>query len=227
MDIQMTSAVVGIACLAFAAIGTFLLIPERELTARERIGIHTIFWAFVIFAMWTIYQMVWGDQQWTTWDKYFYMSVPFLLGLLLSLLAELSSKRPPINIEDKRLHDITGRTWNRLPTNVKRGLQKTVMNVQEVPAWSELDRESLNPGKTNAAKWFPILPFPARGVIHVSINDSRNLSDDVLTGALAAEFARAYQSTHTPFDVDTIEKAADKLPPKWGFKKELEALAKS
>jgi hypothetical protein len=224
MDTQMTSGIIGIICLGFAAIGTFLLVPDRELTGRERLGIHTIFWAFVIYAMWIIYQLVWSDQNWTRWDKYFYIGVPFLLGMFLSLLAEFTSKRPPINIEDQRIHDITARTWKRLPNGVKRALQKTVMNIQEIPEWSELDKESLNPGEINAAKWFPILPFPARGIIHLSVNDSRQLPDDVIAGALAGEFGRAYQSTRTPFDTDTISKASKNLPLKWGFKKELESL---
>jgi hypothetical protein len=211
MDIQMTSGIVGIACLAFAAIGTFLLVPNRELTGRERMGIHTIFWAFIIYAVWIIYQLMWMDQRWTTWDKYFYISVPILLGLLLSLLAEFISKQPPINIEDQRIRKITTQTWNRLPTNV-------------IPEWSELDKENLNPGIINAAKWFPILPFPARGILHLSISDCNKLPDAVIAGALARELAHAYQSTHTPFDTDAIEKAGSTLPIKWGFKKEIDAL---
>jgi hypothetical protein len=225
MDTQMTSGIIGVTCLAFAAIGTFLLVPDRELTVRERLGIHTIFWVFVIYAMWIIYQIVWPDQNWTRWDKYFYMAVPFLLGLLLSLLAEFTSKKPLINIEDRRIRNITARTWKRLPNGVKRALQKTIMNIQEIPEWSELDKESLKPGKINLAKWFPILPFPARGIIHVSVNDSSQQSDDVIVGALAIEFSHAYQSTRTPFDTDAIEKAGESLPPNWGFKKELRAVA--
>ncbi len=224
MNIQMTSGILGIACLGFAAIGTFLLVPNRELTGRERLGIHTIFWAFIIYAMWIIYQLVWIDQRWTTWDKYFYMSVPLLLGLLLSLLAEFNSKQPPINIEDERIRKITTQTWNRLPTNVKRGLQTTVMNIQGIPGWSELDNEIIKPGLTNAATWFPILPFPAKGILHMSISDCNKLPDAVITGALARELAHAYQSTHTPFDTDMIDKAGNTLPIKWGFKKEIDAL---
>ena len=225
MDIQITSGIVGIACLGFAAIGTFLLIPNRELTGRERLGIHAIFWAFIIYAMWIIYQLMWMDQRWTTLDKYFYMSVPFLLGLLLSLLAEFNSKQPPINVEDQRIRKITTQTWNRLPTNVKRGLQATVMNIQGIPEWSELDKEIQNPEIINAAKWFPILPFPARGIIHLSIKDCKDLADPVIAGALARELAHAYQSTLTPFDTDAINKAGGALPVKWGFKKETDALS--
>ncbi|MGD0854522.1 MAG: hypothetical protein ABSA18_01780 [Dehalococcoidia bacterium] len=224
MDIQMTSGIVGIACLGFAAIGTFLLVPNRELTGRERLGIHTIFWAFIIYAIWIIYQLVWIDQRWTAWDKYFYICVPFLLGLLLSLLAEFNSKQPPINIEDQRIRKITNQTWARLPTHVKRGLQATVMNIQGIPEWSELDIEIIKPGIINAAKWFPILPFPARGILHLSISDCNKLPDAVIAGALARELALAYQSTHTPFDTDAIDKAGRTLPLKWGFKKEIDAL---
>ena len=224
MDIQITSGILGIVCLGFAAIGTFLLVPNRELTGRERLGIHTIFWAFIIYAMWIIYQIVWRDQRWTTCDKYFYICVPLLLGLLLSLLSEFNSKQPPINIDDQRIRKITTQTWARLPTNVKRGLQATVMNIQGIPEWSDLDNESVKPGIINAAKWFPILPFPARGILHLSISDCNKLPDAVIAGALARELALAYQSTHTPFDTDAIDKAGSTLPLKWGFKKEIDAL---
>ena len=218
MDIQVTSAVIGVTCLAFAAIGTFLLIPDRELTVREKIGIHTIFWVFVIYAAWIIYTQVWVDKGWTTWDKYFYISVPLLLGLLLSLLAEFTSKQPPLHIENQRIRNITSRTWGKLPNNVKRALQRTIMNILEVPEWSELDEDSSKPGKPSAARWFPILPFPARGIIHISVKDCESLSDDVIAGTLASQMARAYQSTRTPFDNEAIDNGAETLPPKWHFK---------
>ncbi|MBN1376186.1 MAG: hypothetical protein JXA01_08535 [Dehalococcoidia bacterium] len=224
MDAQITSGIIGIACLACAAIGTFLLVPDRELTVRERIGIHTIFWAFIIYAIWIIFQLVWQDQKFSALDKYFYMIVPVLLGLLLSLLAEFNYKRPPVNISDPRLNKITIQTWNRLPNSVKRGLQNTIMNIQDIPEWSALDRDEFNTGKITAARWLPILPYPARGIIHLSVSDCQGLSDDAVAGVLAREFGHAYQTTRTPFDTDTIDKARDSLPAKWGFNKEIAAL---
>ena len=223
MDAQFVSGIIGAVCLGFTAIGAFLLMPDRELSVRERIGIHTIFWTFVIYAMWIIYNLIWKANNWSPWDKYFYISIPFLLGLILSLLSELNSKQPPINIPETRLKNLAVGTWNRLPNSVKKGLHNTVMNIQSIPEWSPLDREGFKL-KINAAKWFPILPFPARGIIHISASDCKDMSDTVITGTLAREFAHAYQSTHTPFDTDMINKAADELPFKWGFKKELESL---
>ncbi len=221
MDIQLTNGIVGVACLALAAIGTFLLVPDRELAMRERIGIHTIFWSFILYAMWIIYTLAGREQG---WDKYFLLGFPFLLGLLLSLLSELNSRQPPFNITDPRIKKITLDTWKKLPNNVKRGLQKTIMNVQSIPEWSALDREGFKPVKINVARWFPILPYPARGIIHISAMDCRGLSNPVIAGALAHEFALAYQSTRTPFDSEAINKAGEGLPLKWGFKKEVTAL---
>jgi hypothetical protein len=221
MDTQLVSGIVGATCLAFAAIGTFLLIPDRELTIRERLGIHTIFWAFVIYAIWIIYIVIGSERG---WDKYFYMSLPFLLGLLLSLLAELNSKKPPFNVADERIKQLTLKTWDRLPNGVKRALQSSVMNVQSIPEWSLLDKEAFKPSLANAAKWYPILPFPARGLVHISESDCKTLSDEVVTGAIAHEFATAYQTTKTPFDTDAISKAGNILTIKWGFKKEIAAL---
>jgi hypothetical protein len=221
MDIQLTNGIVGVTCLAFAAIGTFLLVPDRELTVRERIGIHTIFWSFILYAMWIIYTLAGREQG---WDKYFLLGFPFLLGLLLSLLSELNSRQPPFNIADPRIKKIALDTWKRLPNNVKRGLQKTVMNVQSIPEWSALDREGFKPAKITAARWFPILPYPARGIIHISAGDCQGLAASVITGTLAHEFAQAYQSTRTPFDSEAINRAGDELPLKWGFKKEIKEL---
>jgi hypothetical protein len=223
MEIQSISAIIGAACLGFAAIGAFLLIPDRELTIREKIGIHTIFWAFVIYAEWIIYNVVWTDSNWNSFDKYYYIAFPLLLGLLLSLLSEFTSKQPPINIEDRRIKKLTLQTWKRLPNNVRRALQNTIMSVQAIPDWSDVDRESLKPMKADAAKWFPILPFPAMGILHVSLADCSNLNDSVITGSLVNEFSIAYQSTRTPFDTDLINKSPNTLPLKWGFKKEMEA----
>ncbi|RPJ63769.1 MAG: hypothetical protein EHM12_01455 [Dehalococcoidia bacterium] len=224
MDTQTINGIIGIACLAFAAIGTFLLVPDRELSGRERLGIHTIFWAFIIYAIWIIYQLVWQDPKWNLLDKCFYISVPILLGLLLSLLSEFTAKRPPFDIEDARINNIANQTWNRIPTNVKRGLQNTIMRIQGIPEWSDLDKDIFKNGRLNAARWFPILPFPAKGIIHLSIGDCKDMPDDSITGALSREFGHAYQSTLTPFDTDAIDKAGDTLPAKWGFKKEIDAL---
>ncbi|MHB8084605.1 MAG: hypothetical protein ACYDHZ_02125 [Dehalococcoidia bacterium] len=221
MDIQLTEGIIGVACLGLAAIGTFLLVPDRELTVRERIGIHTIFWSFILYALWIIYTLAWREPG---YDKYFLLGFPFLLGLLLSLLSELSSKQPPFNVTDLHIKKITVDTWKRLPNHVKRGLQKTVMSVQSISEWSPLDREGFKPLKINVARWSPVLPFPARGIIHISINDSKCLSDLEITGALSHEFALAYQSTRTPFDIEAINGAGDALPLRWGFKKEIQAL---
>ncbi len=221
MDIQLSSGIIGVTCLAFVSIGTFLLVPDRELTVRERIGVHTIFWSFIIYALWIIFTLIGKDPG---WDKYFMLGFPFLLGLMLSLLAEFNTKQPPFNIADPRIKKITVDTWRRLPDNVKKGLQSTVMNVHSTPEWSALDREVFKQTKINAARWFPILPYPARGIIHISLADCQELSDPVIMGAIAHEFAYAYQSTRTPFDAEAINKAGDALPLKWGFKKEIKAL---
>jgi hypothetical protein len=221
---ETVSGIIGVVCLGFAAIATFLLVPDRELKPRERIGMHTIFWTFILYAVWIIYSVLGKEQGWNALDKFFYISFPVLLGLLLSLLAELGSKQPPFNISDSRVKRIAVDTWRRLPNNVRRGLYRTVMNIQSIPEWSDLDRETVKPNEVSAAKWYPILPFPARGIIHISVADCKDLPDRVIAGTLARELALAYQSTHTPFDTDTINKAADSLPVKWGFKKELEAL---
>lgn len=163
------------------------------------------------------------DQSWKSLDKYYYIAFPILLGLLLSLLSELSSKQPPINIEDSRIKKITEQTWKRLPNNVRRALQNTIMNIQAIPDWNDVDRESLKPLKADAAKWFPILPYPAMGILHVSVADCDILSDAVIAGSLVNEFSMAYQSTRTPFDTDLINKSPRTLPAKWGFKKEIDA----
>jgi hypothetical protein len=223
LEMETISGIIGIACLGFAAIATFLLIPDRELRPRERIGIHTIFWTFIVYAMWIIYSTIWREQSWNSLDRYFYLSIPFLLGLILSLLAELSSKQPPFNINDARVKKIATVAWRKLPNNVRRGLQKTVMNVQAIPEWSDLDRESLKPTEVSTAKWYPILPFPPRGVIHISLADCKDQTDEAIMCNLAREFALAYQSTRTPFDTDAIGRAGDQLPVKWGFAKELTA----
>jgi hypothetical protein len=222
MDIQLSSGIIGVTCLAFAAIGTFLLVPDRELTIREKIGVHTIFWSFIIYALWIIFTLAGREPG---YDKYFLLGFPFLLGLMLSLLAEFNSKQPPFNVTDPRIKKVTVNTWRRLPDNVKKGLQNTVMNVQSIAEWSALDREVFKQAKINAARWFPILPYPARGIIHISLADCRGLTDPVIMGAIVHELAHAYQSTRTPFDAEEIGKAGDELPLKWGFKKEMTALA--
>ncbi|MDD5313580.1 MAG: hypothetical protein PHO26_11145 [Dehalococcoidia bacterium] len=222
MDTQVIGGIIGIACLGFVCIGTFLLVPDRELKVRERIGIHSIFWAFIIYAVWTINTLVQGQSL----DKYFYLSLPILLGLMISLLAEYKSKQPPVNVSDTRLKKIIDDTWNRLPTSVKRDLQNTVMNIIEVSEWSYLDREGFGPVKRNAAKWTQLIPMPARGFIHISSADCKDLSDTVITGAIAHEFAHAYQSSKTPFVTEKIDEAGDTLPVKWSFKKEIAELIK-
>ncbi len=216
MDTQLIGGILGIVCLGFAAIGAFLIVPDRELTVRERIGMHTIFWVFVVYAMWTIFTLFNGK----TLEKYFFMLLPFLMGLLISLLAEYTSKRPPISIEDARLMKITTTVWYKLPNSVKRALQGTILNIQEVPEWSQLDKEGFKPYKKKVCNWSTILPLPARGLIHISKSDCQGLPDNVIAGAIAHEFALAYQMTHTPFDAEAIDKAGDSLPLKWNFKKE-------
>ncbi len=215
MGIQNAGEVLGVVCLGLACLAAFLMVPARELTSRERIGIHTFYWAFAIYAAWTIYFM-WSDQ---SWEKYFYTFIPLMLGLFLSLLSELQSKQPPINISDARLKKIAIQTWQRLPNNVKRGLQSTVMNIQEVPEWGELDDEYFKDSEVRAARWYVILPLPTRGILHISESDCRNLQDQVIMEALARELGTAYQSTRTPFDSNAIEQAGKELPVKWKFTK--------
>jgi len=213
MGIEVMGGVIGVVCLGLASLAAFLMVPARELTFRERIGLHTFYWAFAIYATWTIYYMS-SDQ---SWEKYFYVCIPLMLGLILSLLSEFQSKQPPINISDARLKKIAVQTWNRLPNNVKRGLQSTVMNILEVPEWGELDLEYFKDSEVKAARWFTILPLPTRGIIHISESDCRKLPDRAIMEALAHELGLAYQSTRTPFDINAIEKAGDELPVIWKF----------
>lgn len=214
MEIQIMGGVIGVVCLGLASLAAFLMVPARELTTRERIGIHTFYWAFAIYATWTIYFMSSAQG----WEKYFYVCIPLMLGLILSLLSEVQSKQPPINISDVRLKKIAVQTWQRLPNHVKRGLQSTVMYIQETPEWSELDLEYFQSSGVRAARWTTILPLPARGIIHISESDCRNLQDQVIMAALAQKLGMAYQSTRTPFDSNAIEKAGEELPVKWKFK---------
>ena len=215
MGIEILGGVVSAVCLGLASLAAFLMVPARELSARERIGIHTFYWAFAIYAAWTIYFM--SSEQ--GWEKYFYVFIPLMLGLILSLLSEFQSKQPPINISDAHLNKLAMQTWHRLPNNVKRALQSAVMSIQEVPEWGELDLEYFKDSEVKAAKWFTILPLPARGIIHVSESDCLKLSDQAIIEALAHELALAYQSTRTPFDTNAIEKAGSELPCSWKFKK--------
>ena len=213
MYIQAISGIVGVICLGMASLAAFLMVPARELTLRERIGIHTFYWSFAAFSMCTIYSMV-SDQG---WDKYFYVCIPVLLGLILSLMSEYQSKQPPINISDPRLKKLADVTWQRLPNGVKKALQSTIMSIREVPEWSDLDEVYHQNTGVEAAKWFTILPLPARGLIHISNADCKNLSDQAIVFSLAHAFVLAYQSTRTPFDANAIEKAGKELPVKWKF----------
>jgi hypothetical protein len=215
MGIDIMGGVISALCLGLASLAAFLMVPTRELSLRERIGIHTFYWAFAIYAAWTIYIMS-SDQG---GERYFYVFIPLMLGLILSLLSEFQSKQPPINIDDARLKKIAVQTWQRLPNHVKRGLQTTVMNMQEVPEWSDLDLEYFKDTDVKAARWYTILPLPTRGIIHVSESDCRELPDSAIMEALAHELALAYQSTRTPFDTSAIEKAGSELPVKWKFRK--------
>jgi hypothetical protein len=214
MEIQITGGVIGVVCLGMASLAAFLLVPARELSTRERIGIHTFYWAFAVYATWTIYYMSTAQG----WEKYFYVCIPLMLGLILSLLSEVQSKQPPINISDTRLKKIAVQTWHRLPNHVKRGLQSTVMNIQEVPEWSELDLEYFKDSGVRAARWTTILPLPSRGILHISESDCLQLQDRAIMEALACKLAMAYQSTLTPFDTNAIERACTELPAKWKFK---------
>ena len=211
MYIQAISGIVGVICLGMASLAAFLMVPARELTTREKIGVHTFYWSFAVFSMWTIYVMV-NDQG---WEKYFYVCIPVLLGLLLTLMSEYQSKQPPINISDPRLKKLTDETWNRLPIGVKKALQNTIMSIQEVPEWSDLDEVYHQNTGGNAAKWFTILPLPARGLIHISNTGCKNLSDQAIVISLVHALVLAYQSTRTPFDASAIEKAGKELPLKW------------
>ena len=216
MYIQAISGIVGVICLGLASLAAFLLVPARELTMRERIGIHTFYWAFAVFSSWTIYTMV-SDQG---WQKYFYVCIPILLGLILTLMSEYQSKQPPLNISDARLKQLTDETWHRLPNGVKKALQNTVMSIQEVPEWSDLDAVYHQNAGGEGAKWFTILPLPARGLIHISNMDCKDLCDQAVVFSLAHAMGAAYQSTRTPFDTSAIEKAGKELPLKWKFKSE-------
>jgi hypothetical protein len=220
MDVQTISGVLGVVCLGLASLAAFLMVPARELTARERLGIHTFYWSFAIYSAWTIYLLSY-DQG---WERYFYVCIPLMLGLVLSLMSEFQSKEPPINITDQRIRKLTTSTWHRLPNNVKKALQSAIMSIQEVPGWSDLDEAYHQNAAGRAVKWFCILPLPARGIIHLSHNDCKSVQDDVIRGALAHEFALAYQSTRTPFDSLSIEKAGSQLPLKWKYIKETAAL---
>lgn len=211
MYIQAISGIIGVVCLGMASLAAFLMVPARELTIRERIGIHTFYWSFAVFSMWTIYVMV-SDQ---AWDKYFYVCIPLLLGLILSVMSEHQSKQPPINISDPRLKKLTNETWQKLPTGVKKALQNTIMSIQEVPEWSDLDEVYHQNASGEAAKWFTILPLPARGLIHISNSASRELGDRAIVFSLAHALGIAYQSTRSPFDANAIEKAGKELPLKW------------
>jgi len=213
MYIQAISGIVGVICLGLASLAAFLLVPARELTMRERIGIHTFYWAFAVFSSWTIYTMV-SDQG---WQKYFYVCIPILLGLILTLMSEYQSKQPPLNISDARLKKLTNETWHRLPNGVKKALQSTIMSIQEVPEWSDLDEIYHQTAGGEAAKWFSILPLPARGLIHISYTACKDLSDRAIVFSLAHALVLAYQSTRTPFDANAIEKAGKELPLKWKF----------
>ena len=213
MYIQAISGIVGVICLGMASLAAFLMVPARELTTREKIGVHTFYWSFAAFSMWTIYVMV-SDQG---WEKYFYVCIPVLLSLILSIMSEYQSKQPPINVSDPRLRKLTDETWNRLPNGVKKALQNTIMSIQEVPEWSDLDEVYHQNAGGDAAKWFTILPLPARGLIHISNIDCKNLSDQAIVFSLAHALVLAYQSTRTPFDTNAIEKAGDELPLKWKF----------
>jgi hypothetical protein len=213
MYIEAISGVVGVVCLGMASLAAFLMVPARELTARERIGIHTFYWSFAFFSMWTIYTMVSGQ----VWEKYFYVGIPILLGAILSLMSEYQSKQPPINISNPRLKRLTDKTWNRLPISVRRALQNTIMSIQEVPEWNDLDEAYHQNTGSKAAKWFTILPLPARGLIHLSNTECESLSDQAVVVSLAHALALAYQSTRTPFDSSTIEKTGEELPRKWKF----------
>lgn len=213
MYTQAISGVIGVVCLGLASLAAFLMVPARELTVRERIGIHTFYWTFALFSMWTIYTMV-NDQG---WEKYFYVCIPVLLGVILSLMSEYQSKQPPINISDPRLKKLTDETWYRLPNSAKKALQATVMSIQEVPEWSDLDEAYHQDAAGEAAKWFSILPLPARGLIHISNTACKDLSDQAIVFSLVRAFVLAYQSTRTPFDTNAIEKAGKELPRKWKF----------
>jgi hypothetical protein len=219
MYIQAISGVIGVICLGMASLAAFLLVPARELTTRERIGIHTFYWTFAVFSSWTIYTMV-SEQG---WQKYFYVCIPILLGLILTLMSEYQSKQPPINISDPRLKKLTDETWHRLPSGVKKALQGTIMSVQEVPEWSDLDEAYHQNTGGEGAKWFSILPLPTRGLIHISTAACKNLSDQAVVFSLSHAMGIAYQSTRTPFDTNAIEKAAGELPQKWGFKRQANA----
>jgi hypothetical protein len=213
MGIQNAGEVLGVVCLGLASLAAFLMVPARELSTRERIGIHTFYWAFAIYAAWTMFFMWDAGSR----ERYFYACIPLMLGLILSILSEIQSKQPPININDARLNKIAVRTWHGLPNNVKRGLQSAIMNIQGVPEWSELDEEEFREQGTRAARWYTILPLPTRGILHVSESDCRNLQDREVVHALAHEFAMAYQSTKTPFDNSAIERAGEMLPVRWKF----------
>ena len=213
MYVQAISGIIGVICLGMASLAAFLMVPARELTLRERIGIHTFYWSFAVFSMWTIFAMV-NDQG---WEKYFYVCIPVLLGLILSSMSEYQSKQPPIHISDPRLKKLTTETWYRLPTGVKKALQNTVMSIQEVPEWSDLDEVYHQNAGGEAAKWFTILPLPARGIIHISNTECKNLSDQAVVFSLAHALGLAYQSTRTPFDANAIEKSGRELPLKWKF----------
>lgn len=213
MYVQAISGIIGVVCLGMASLAAFLMVPARELTMRERIGIHTFYWSFAIFSMWTIYLMVSEHG----WEKYFYVGIPVMLGLILSIMSEYQTKQPPVNVSDPRLKKLTDETWHKLPTGVRKALQSTIMSIQEVPEWSDLDEAYHQNVSGQAARWFTILPLPARGLIHISNSECKTLSDQAVVFSLVHAMVLAYQSTRTPFDAAAIEKAGKELPLKWKF----------
>ena len=220
MMTQISGALLGFICLGFASLGIFLLVPQRELAIRERIGLHTIYWSFAICMIWAIGAI----PTITGWERNLSLGIPVLMGLLLSFMSEFSYHQPTFNINDDRLKKIALQTWKRLPNHVKKGLQDTIMTIQETPQWSELDKAEFDGFSSALVKWMLILPLPTRGIIRISSMDCKELTDDVIAGSLAHEFGLAYQSTRTPFDLDSINRAGEELPVKWNFKKEITAL---
>lgn len=216
MNTETAASIVGILSVGLIVIGTYLLVPKRRLSIRERMGVYIIWWGFIIYAMWLAY-----TQPGSPLIKNCSLLLVFLYGSAITLLCQLMIEPPTLDIKDAKLRKITFKTWIRLRRDVKAKLRDNIVRIREVPKWDKLTQQALTQLGIlrNPAKW------QQGGEIQISKTDCAGLSDKAISGAIAHEFAHAYQSTLNPDDIDAIERAGDELPKtKWGFKKEIKAL---
>jgi len=69
---------------AIFTIGALLLMHKPPYTKKEIIGIHLIFWGFVIYAGWTNFSISNNPLDWVG---------PIILGLFASLYSQFSRKK--------------------------------------------------------------------------------------------------------------------------------------